>query len=162
MTMEIIEYFSSDRKDHWLARLGKCRWSAGKLLYSLLKNGTSEQFLGVHPRVLMLIDGDKLVSFCTLAQKDDIPDYRLTPWIGFVYTFPEYRGHRFVGKLIAKAERTAYAEGFRNIYISTGHTGLYEKYGYTFYEKQKDINGHNSRIYIKRLKQNDDQLTENH
>ena len=147
--MEIIEYFGCDRKEHLLSKLGKCEWEAGKLLHHLLKSGTSEQFLGEDPRVLMLTDGDKLVSFCTFARKDDIPDCELSPWIGFVYTFPEYRGHRYVGRLIRHAENAAQKEGFDRIYISTDHTGLYEKYGYTFREIRKDINGCDSRIYEK-------------
>ena len=145
--MEIIEYFSSDQKDHWLARLGKCRWSAGKLLYSLLKNGTSEQFLGEHPRVLMLTDGDRLVSFCTLAQKDDIPDYRLTPWIGFVYTFPEYRGRRCFGLLLDKAKSLAAEAGFEAVYISTDHIGLYEKYGFEYICTLKNRWADDCRVY---------------
>ena len=147
--MEIIEYFSCDRKEHMLSELRKCEWEAGKLLYSLLKSGNAEQFLGKNPRVLMLTDGNRLVSFCTFARKDDIPDCELSPWIGFVYTFPEYRGHRYIGRLIAHAEIIAGKEGCESIFISTDHTGLYEKYGYTFREIRKDINGCDSRIYEK-------------
>ena len=33
-----------------------------------------------------------MISFCTFAEHDDIPDTELTPWIGFVYTFPAFRG----------------------------------------------------------------------
>lgn len=47
--------------------------------------------------VPMLVNGDRLVSFCTFAPFDDIHPTEFTPWIGFVYTFPEYRGHHYVG-----------------------------------------------------------------
>ena len=151
--MEITEYFGCGRKERLLLELGKCEWEAGKLLYDLLKSGTAETFLGENPRIFMLTEGDRLVSFCTLARKDDIPDCELSPWIGFVYTFPEYRGHRFVGRLIAHAENTAREEGFGRVFISTGHTGLYEKYGYAFHEIRKDINGCDSRIYEKVLEE---------
>ena len=150
--MEIIEYFCSDRKEHLLAELGKCDWRAGKWLKELLESGTAEHHLGGGLKVFMLMEGDKLVSFCTLAEKDDIPDCELKPWIGFVYTYPEYRGHRHVGKLLKHAENAAFSAGSRNIYISTDHTGLYEKYGYTFYETRKDMNGCESGIYKKELR----------
>mgnify|MGYP004655281503 FL=1 len=69
----------------------------------------------------------------------------------FVYTFPKYRGHRYVGGLIEYAETLAKADGKDSVYISTNHNGLYEKYGYEFYQMMKDIGGEDSRVYIKRL-----------
>ena len=156
--MDIIEYYGSERKEHWLAQLRTCEWEAGKLLFDLLTGNCAEEFLGESPKIFLLADGDDLVSFCTLAQKDDIPDCELMPWIGFVYTFPEYRGHRYAGKLIEHAEKTAYNAGHSKIYISTNHTGLYEKYGYMFFETRKDLNGDNSLIYIKTLREQDNEL----
>ena len=99
----------------------------------------------------MLTEGSELVSFCTLAEKDDIQPTDLTPWIGFVYTFPKYRGKRYITKLLSEAEKIAFNEGARYTYISTDHIGLYEKYGYEFYKTQEDINGEMARIYRKAL-----------
>ena len=36
--MDIIEYFSSKNKEHWLSKIGESDWNAGKFLYKLLKN----------------------------------------------------------------------------------------------------------------------------
>jgi len=69
------------------------------------------------------------------------------PWIGFVYTFPKFRGNRFIGKLLEYAKNVAENNGANQIYISTSHTGLYEKYGYSFYKMMKDHEGHDSRVY---------------
>ena len=41
--------------------------------------------------------------------------------------------------------------GREYIYISTNHTGLYEKYGYEFFQMDKDIGGEDSRVYRKAL-----------
>ena len=38
-------------------------------------------------------------------------------------------------------------EGCRHIYISTGETGPYEKYGYIFWKMMKGINGEDSKVY---------------
>ena len=38
------------------------------------------------------------------------------------------------------------------IYISTGETGLYEKYGYSFWKMMKDMNGEDSRVYRKEIR----------
>lgn len=149
--MEIKEYFSEENKEFWLSRIGQSDWGAGKFLYKLLKNHELKQYVGENTKVLMLVDGENLVSFCTYADKDDIQPTDLTPWIGWVYTFPDYRGHRYAGKLLEYAEILAKEANVKNIYISTNHDGLYEKYGYEFYRIMKDIDGEDSRVYVKNL-----------
>ncbi|MGN1083729.1 MAG: hypothetical protein ACI4QX_01885, partial [Lachnospiraceae bacterium] len=62
-----------------------------------------------------------------------------------------YRGHRYLGLLLDYAECVATIMGREYIYISTGHTGLYEKYGYEFFQMHKDIGGEDSRVYRKAL-----------
>lgn len=149
--MEIIEYFSTDNKEYWLSKIKESDWGAGKYLYELLKNQKLKQLVGENAKVFMLADGEKLVSFCTFAEKDDIQPTDLSPWIGWVYTFPNDRGNRYAGKLLSHIETLAEETGIKNIYISTGHTGLYEKYGYEFLKIMKDINGEDSRVYVKHL-----------
>lgn len=97
--MQIIEYFHSDQQEYWLCQIKKSDWIAGQYLYQLLNENKLQEAVGENARVLMLTEGEKLISFCTYSEKDDIQPTELTPWIGFVYTFPEYRGHRYVGKL---------------------------------------------------------------
>ena len=75
----------------------------------------------------------------------------LTPWIGFVYTFPEHRGHRYIGKLFLEIEKLAKSEKVHDLFISTNHTGLYEKYGYEFYQIMNDMHGVPSRVYKKNV-----------
>lgn len=151
--MEIIEFFSSDNQAHWLEEIQKSDWGAGQFLYSLLRDGKLQEMVGQTAIVPMLIEEatQKLVSFCTLAPLDDIQPTDLTPWIGFVYTFPEFRGHHYAGKLLAYAEGLAAQRGEKAVYISTNHIGLYEKYGYEFYTMLKDIEGGDSRVYRKAL-----------
>ena len=151
--MKIIEYFTSGNQSHWLQEIQKCNWGAGQYLYSLLRDGKLKELVGQTALVPMLIEEETgaLVSFCTFAPLDDIQPTDLSPWIGFVYTFPEYRGHRYVGRLLDYAESIAAVMGKEYTYISTGHTGLYEKYGYEFYQICKDIGNEDSRVYRKAL-----------
>ena len=149
--MKIIEYFTCDNKAHWLEEIGRCDWGAGKFLHELLESNSLKKMVGETALVPMLVDGDKLVSFCTLAPLDDVQPTDMTPWIGFVYTFPEYRGHHYAGQLFHYAESIATIMGKEYIYISTGHTGLYEKYGYEFFKMDKDIGGEDTRVYRKAL-----------
>lgn len=147
--MQVIEYFSCDRPEYWLGQIKKSDWGAGQFLYELLSENKLKDAVGENARVLMLTEGDDLISFCTYAEKDDIQPTDLTPWIGFVYTFPEYRGHRYVGELFREIEKIARAENVHDIYISTNATGLYEKYGYEFYQMMNDMDGEPSRVYRK-------------
>ena len=114
--MEVINFFDSDRQDHWLGELKRCDWKAGAFLHQLISNGTFFEAVGEGSKVLLLTDGDELISFCTYAQKDDIQPTELTPWMGFVYTFPEHRGHRYVGLLFEEIERIAKEEHISEVY----------------------------------------------
>lgn len=149
--MQVIEYYSSDRAGHWLRQIEKSDWGAGQYLYELLSKNRFKAAMGEKSKVLLLVEGDELISFCTYAEKDDIQPTVLTPWIGFVYTFPKYRGHRYMGKMFREIERLAKAEKVQDIYISTDHTGLYEKYGCEFYQVMNDMHGEPSRIYRKHV-----------
>lgn len=149
--MQVIDYFNCDRREYWLCQIKKSDWSAGQFLYRLLSENSFKDAVGEHSKVLMLTDGDELISFCTYAEKDDIQPTALTPWIGFVYTFPQYRGHRYVGRLFREIEGLAKAGNVHDIYISTNHTGLYEKYGCEFFQMMNDMNGEPSRIYRKHV-----------
>lgn len=149
--MRVIDYFDSDRKEHWLNEIKRSDWGAAGFLYDLLSKGTFHELTGSNSRVLLLTDGDELISFCTYAEKDDIQPTDLTPWMGFVYTFQKYRGHHYVGLLMEEIERLAIKEGVSEVYISTNHIGLYEKYGCEFKTEMKDMNGEPSRVYVKKI-----------
>lgn len=146
-SMEMKEFYSIADKEYWLEEIKKSDWSAGQYLYELLCENRLKELCGESTKVLLLTEGQNLISFCTLAEQDDIRDPEFGPWIGFVYTFPEYRGNRLVGKLLEWAYAIAKQDGAKHIYISTNATGLYEKYGYTFYQMMKDIGNEDSRVY---------------
>ncbi len=149
--MNVINFFESDRKEHWLQEIAKSDWGAGAFLYELLSKGTFFDAVGEGSRVLLLTDGDELISYCTYAQKDDIQPTELTPWMGFIYTFPKHRRHRYVGLLFEEIERLAKQEHIAKVYISTNHIGLYEKYGCEYLTQMKDMNGEASRVYVKSI-----------
>ncbi len=153
--MRVINYFDSDRQSHWLNEVKRSDWGAAGFLYELLSKGTFFDAAGEKSKVLLLTDGDELISFCTYAEKDDIRPTELTPWMGFVYTFPEHRGHHYVGLLMEEVERLAIKEGVSEVYISTNHIGLYEKYGCEFRAEMLDMNGEPSRVYVKKVSTNE-------
>lgn len=152
--MKVIEYFSAPDRAHWLSEIGRADWSAASFLASLLQEDRLMDTLGETAMVLMLTEGDRLVSFCTLAPLDEVQPTVLGPWIGFVYTFPEFRGRRCAGLLLDHAESLAAAAGHEAVYISTDHNGLYERYGYIFFDTARTVYGENSRVYRKLLRTN--------
>ena len=147
--MKIVEFYNCDNRDHWLNEIKRSDWDAGQFLFELLRDDRLKKLCGERTRVFLLTDGEKLVSFCTYAEQDDIREPSLTPWAGFVYTFPEYRGKRYMGSLLNRAREQAVEDKYEYLYISTGETGLYEKYGYSFWKNMKDVNGEDSRVYRK-------------
>ena len=152
--MRLIEFHESDNKEHWLEEIKKSDWRAGPFLSKVLREGTFYDYVGEGSKVLMLVDDDKLLSYCTFAEKDDIQPTDLTPWVGFVYTFPEYRGHRYAGVLFDEVYRLAKEANITEVYLSTNHIGLYEKYGWEFLGMMVDMDGEPSRVYVKRIEKN--------
>ena len=149
--MKVIEYFKAENQTHWLSKIEECDWIAGNFLFELIKKNELIKLLGENTKLLLLTNELELISFCTLSDIDDIETTELTPWIGFVYTFPKYRGNRYMGKLLSYAAEIAKANGYSNVYISTDKEGVYEKYGYGFMKIMKDRSEADSRVYTKLL-----------
>ena len=148
-TMQIIDYFACDNQTHWRAAIAQNEWRAAKFLAILLEKGEFHQNVG-KGTIYLLTEGDRLVSFLTLSERDCV-DVPYGPWIGFVHTAPEYRGHRHVGKLIDHACHAAREQGVTRVYLATDHVGLYEKYGFTYLENRVNVYGEDSRIYVREV-----------
>ena len=149
--MQVSNFFKNDNKEHWINEIERSDWRAGAFLGRLLRNDEFFDAVGEDSRVLLLSEGDELISYCTFAEKDDIQPTDLTPWVGFVYTFPEHRGHRYAGLLFDEVERLAKERQIAEVYLSTNHIGLYEKYGWEFFDMMDDMDGEPSRVYVKRI-----------
>ena len=150
--MKVINFFESERPEYWLGEIGKSEWKAGAFLKRILSDGSFFDLVGEGSVVLLLTDGEELISYCTFSKYDDIQPTDLTPWVGFVYTFQKHRGHRYAGLLFKEAEKRAKEAGFSKFYLSTNHIGLYEKYGFNYLTQMNDIDGEPSRVYVKMVK----------
>lgn len=148
--MRIIDFFSCEDQTVWIEKIRLGNWGAARFLAKLLEEGTFHSTLGAGT-VYLLADEDRLVSFVTLTRQDCIADESLYPWLGFFYTFPEYRGNRHGGKLLEYAAGEAGKQGYEKVYLATDHMGLYEKYGFSYWENRVDVYGEDSRIYIRNL-----------
>lgn len=149
--MHILIFSDFSDTDKWITRIRECDWNAAKFLADLLGQNQFHELLG-YGSLFIMADDEKLISFCTLTQKDCIDDDSFFPWIGFVFTAPEYRGNRYSGELIEFACVEAKKQGYDRVYIATDHIGLYEKYGFTYIESRTDIYGEESRVYYRVIK----------
>ena len=145
--MEIREISQTGNRDFWLNKIVEADWSAGKYLCGLLRDGSFYNIYGTKSKVFLLTQGEDLISFCTFSETDDIPDTELTPWIGFVYTYPAFRGKRRIGKLIEYIYHIAKEQGHKSIFISTDQKGLYENFGFKFFKEMKDRRNEMSLVY---------------
>lgn len=149
--MEIIEYFECNQDRDWLTQIENCDWNAAKILSGLLQ--TPNKFfdvLGDNGKLFILKDADKLAAFATLTQRECIKDDSLYPWIGFVYTRPEYRGNRFSERIVEHACNVAKEQGYDRVYIATEHAGeLYKKYGFVYKGNMVDVFGVENQVFYK-------------
>lgn len=150
--MKIIHYSEQTETDkaHWREEIQKADWGAAKYLYTLLNENRLIEMCG-QSEVLLLTYEHKLVSFCTLAEHDEIRDQNMKPWIGFVYTFEEHRGNRYSQKLIDYCCELARKAKCKNVYISSDHIGLYEKYGFVFIKNTTTVWGENTQVFCRKL-----------
>ncbi len=127
----MIEIYSMTQgHKHWnetISLAAKCSWKAGSYLAEKMKNNEFAEW----ERVFAASVDGKVVGFCTLAEKDELPaKYEFAPFIGFVFVDEQYRGKRLSELMLKSATSYAHALGYEKIYIMSGEIGLYEKYGF--------------------------------
>lgn len=155
--MKIIEYYeqTSELQKHLREQIVQGNWGAAKYLYEVLEQGKLKERYGESTRLLLLVENGKLLAFCTLAERDEIAEEEaepdMKPWIGFVYTYPEHRGHRYSQKLIEYACELARKDGYEKVYLSSNEIGLYEKYGFVFLRMMHTVWGEETQMFEKEL-----------
>lgn len=100
-------------------------------------------------RVFAAFEGGEPVGFCTLTEKDGLlPKYPYTPLIGFVFVDEAHRGKRLSEKMIGKALEYAKSIGYDKVYIMSGESGLYEKYGFVCMGDFESVYGGTEQLFV--------------
>lgn len=139
-------------KDHplWektIEYASSCSWKAGPFLADMMRSASSDII-----RVIAASQDGNIVGFCTLAHKDELPeDSEYTPAIGFVFVDEKARGKRVSQKMIDAASEYAGSLGYEYVYLLSGETGLYEKYGFTKIGDSDTIFGTTDRLFRRRI-----------
>ena len=96
-------------------------------------------------------DGDRIIGGLGVIENDFHDRKDLTPNVCAVYTEEAYRGKGIAGRLLNMAVDDLRSKGVSPVYLVTGHTGFYERYGWEFLcMVQGDGEEHMSRMYIHR------------
>ena len=142
-------YALTEQSKYWNATMDfaeKCSWKAGKFLARLMKESKFKNW----ERVFVAIVDEKPIAYCTLAEKDELPEqYSFSPFIGFVFVDEKYRGNRISELLINESFVYAITLEFQTVYIMSGEKGLYEKYGFTKIGNFETVYGTVDGLFIK-------------
>ncbi len=125
----------------------KISWPVGKHVAQLLRGNRFDRW----EAFFVAYDVQGPYGFCSLLETDYYPENRYSPWISCVWVDEEKRGARVSQKLIQTAEHYAAAQGFSKVYIPSGMTGFYEKYGYTPIDQLVNYGGDTDTIFMKKL-----------
>ena len=124
-----------------------CSWSAGKALAQAMRTGGFTDW----ERVVAALNKDRVCGYCTCTKTDCIPDVPYMPYIGFVFVDEAYRGNRLSQKMIQAAMDYLKSIGFDQVYLTSDHENLYEKYGFTVIDRKTAFWGAEEKIYVREL-----------
>ena len=131
-----------------IALAENCSWRAGPFLAKKMRDN---DFLNWERVCAAYVDG-KAAGFCTFAEKDELPEeYEFTPFIGFVFVDESCRGKRLSEQMIQSILPYARELGYEKIYIMSGESGLYEKYGFEKIGDYETIYGSIDQLFIKSI-----------
>lgn len=99
----------------------------------------------------LCLDGGRIAGGLGVIENDFHDRKDLAPNVCAVYTEEEYRCQGIAGRLLDIVVKDMKSKGIAPIYLSTDHTGFYERYGWEFLcMVQGDEEPELTRMYIHR------------
>lgn len=136
------------RWDETIALAENCPWRAGPFLAEKMRKN---QFLEWERVCAAYVNG-KAAGFCTVAERDELPEkWTFSPFIGFVFVSEEFRGRRLSEGMIREAAAYVHGLGYQKLYIMSGEIGLYEKYGFVRLGGYETIYGDADSLFVMNL-----------
>lgn len=104
------------------------------------------------PRFYLMLRDEEIIGCYGLVTNDFVSRHDLYPWLAALYIDEKERGRELGRRLLEHGEKEAANLGFEALYLSTGHDGYYERYGWKRIEDGYEPDGSATRIYEKDLK----------
>ena len=126
MTIHIIDETDS----HWIPvseYADTCSWDACARMAAFMRDGKFNDW----ERIVVAEEGGKYMGFCALVKPQGFPGPEYDPLLKWLFVDEKYRGQRLSQKLIESASGYTAEIGYNQIFLTTWHMGLYEKYGFT-------------------------------
>ena len=102
------------------------------------------------PQWYVVVQKDRIIAGCGVIENDFHERKDLTPNVCAVYVDEEYRNRGIAGFMLESVCEDMAKRGIQTLYLLTGHTGFYERYGWEFFCMVRDDDGTMSRMYIHR------------
>ncbi len=88
---EVLNYFEDSYQEYWRQQMLRTDWPDAKTLVKILEDGTFFEKFGENAKLLLLADGETLISYCVATSDGEVK---------FLFTFPSYRGKGCAKKLL--------------------------------------------------------------
>ena len=124
-----------------------CSWDACKRMVTFMRESKFNDW----ERIFVAEENGVFMGFCALSKPQTFPGAKYNPLIKWLFVSEEYRGHRLSQKLIEASEKYAKELGYGQVYLTTWHNGLYEKYGFIKLCDKEVRDGYSEGIYEKKL-----------
>lgn len=99
----------------------------------------------------LCLDDGQIVGGLGVIENDFHNRKDLSPNVCAVFTEEKYRKREIAGRLLNMAVEDLRGKGVSPVYLVTGHTGFYERYGWEYFcAVQCDGESYLSRMYIHR------------
>lgn len=138
-------FMDDSLRDRGLDYMEASPWIGGASLARKVREGGFKE----NERILLALDGEAIVGYCSLTEKDLLPEGDYGPFIGHLFIDEAYRGRGLAGVLLDQAWDYVRGRGHKGLYLISNQLGLYERYGFRLEKDLAQIDGDVERLFFK-------------
>ena len=124
-----------------------CSWDACGKMAAFMREGRFNDW----ERIFIAEENGNFMGFCALLTPKGFPGSEYTPLLKWLFVDEKYRGQRISQKLIEVASEYSKNLGYGQIFLTTWHKGLYEKYGFIKIRDKEVRDGYFEGVYAKNI-----------
>ncbi|MDD2503810.1 MAG: GNAT family N-acetyltransferase [Eubacteriales bacterium] len=124
-----------------------CSWDACVRMATFMREDKFNDW----ERIFIAEENGNFMGFCALIKPQGFPGSEYNPLIKWLFVEEKYRGQRLSQKLLETAAEYAKKLGYDQIFLTTWHKGLYEKYGFMKICDKEVRDGYFEGIYGKKI-----------